>query len=379
MKKVALLLLGLFFILISFDISRAAEQKIYLNLFYSKSCPHCAAEQEFLGSIKDKYPIEIKEYEISKKENRELLNNLIEEYQVETTSLPILFIGKGVVSGFINEETTGVEIENKIKKHLTEKQCTDIVKEYKEACVEEEQIISLPLLGKVNLTSFSLPTLAITLGVVDGFNPCAMWALVALLAVLVATRSKKRILVFGGVFIFISALVYFLFMAAWLKVFQWIGFIEITKIIIGVGALVVAVYYFRDFIINPDPECKVTPSKTKSKFLEWMRTTVNKYSWPLALLVIIFLAFSVNLFELLCSMGLPAIFTRTLTLQNLPSSQYFFYMFLYVLFYMIDDLIIFLIAAKTLSIIGIKGKYSRYMRIVGAILLVILGLYLLLG
>lgn len=378
MKKIILYVLSLILVLGIFIPVFAAEQKIYLNLFYSESCSHCTSEREFLDSIKDKYPVEISEYEISDKDNRKLLNDLIAEYKVDVSGVPVLFIGKDAISGFVSSGTTGVTIENKIKEHLSEKQCTDIVREYKENCIEEEQIITLPLFGKVNLSSLSLPVLAITLGIVDGFNPCAMWALVALLAVLVATRSKKRILTFGGVFIFISALVYFLFMAAWLKVFQWIGYIEITKIVIGVGALAVAIYYFRDFYINRDPECKVTPSKTKSKLLEWMRGAVNKYSWPLALLVIVFLAFSVNLIELLCSMGLPAIFTRTLTLYDLSSAQYFFYMFLYILFYIIDDIIIFLIAVKTLQIVGIKGRYARYTKLIGAILLVVLGMYLLL-
>jgi hypothetical protein len=374
----------LFLFLISFclfigggkDVFAKENRQIYLNFFYETSASHYLDEQNFLKSISKKYPLVIQNYDLSQKDNRELLDKLVEKYQIKTTSLPVLFIGQDAISGFVSRDLTGVEIENTIKKHLSEKQCIDIVKKYQEECAENTQYLKVPFLGKVNLMSLSLPTLTVVLGTLDGFNPCSMWALLALLALLIATKSRKKLIVFGGLFILISSISYFLFMTAWLKVFQWITYIEITKIIIGLAAFIAAGYYIRDWWINR-PGCKVTSSKTKSKILKKMEWIIHEASIPAAVIGIIFLAFSVNLIELLCTIGLPAIYTRILTLQSLPAIQYYLYLIFYGFFYMLLNLIIYGIAIATFSLTSISPKYQRYLNLAGAIILIILGVYLL--
>jgi len=76
--------------------------------------------------------------------------------------------------------------------------------------------VRMPLLGEVALRDLSLPVLTIALGGLDGFNPCAMWALVFLLGLLVGMQDRLRMWVLGAAFVVASAAVYFVFMAAWL-------------------------------------------------------------------------------------------------------------------------------------------------------------------
>jgi hypothetical protein len=376
LQKLLIFILGFIFFVSLFQPGFAKSSKIYLNFFFEKSASHYLDEQEFLKTISKKYPLSIQNYDLDQKDNRDLLDNLVKKYQIKTTSLPILFIGQDAISGFVSQETTGIEIENVIKKHLSEKQCVDIVQKYKEECAENAQYLKIPLLGKVNLTALSLPALTVILGTLDGFNPCSMWALLALLALLIASKSRKKLIVFGGLFILISAISYFLFMAAWLKVFQWITYIQVTKIIIGAAALLAAGYYIRDWWINR-PGCKVTSSKTKSKILKQMEWVIYEASIPAAIIGIVFLAFSVNLIELLCTIGLPAIYTRILTFQSLSTVGYYLYILLYVFFYMLLNLIVYIAAIATFSLMPVSVKYNRILNLIGAIILIVLGAYLL--
>jgi hypothetical protein len=96
----------------------------------------------------------------------------------------------------------------------------------------------------------------------------------------------------------------------------------------------------------------------------------------LALGGIIVLAFLVNLVELVCSAGLPAIYTQILALNNLANWQYYFYIFLYVFFFMVDDLLIFIVAMVTLKMTGLSTRYARYSHLIGGILMIIIGILL---
>jgi hypothetical protein len=90
------------------------------------------------------------------------------------------------------------------------------------------------------------------------------------------------------------------------------------------------------------------------------------------------LAFSVNLIELLCSLGLPVIFTQVLSLNNLSTIEYIIYMIIYIIFFLIDDIIIFVIAMKTLEIKAISNKYTKYSHLIGGLIMLIIGLLLIL-
>ena len=94
----------------------------------------------------------------------------------------------------------------------------------------------------------------------------------------------------------------------------------------------------------------------------------------LSIIGIITLAVSVNFIELTCSAGLPVAFTNILGVNNLTTMQYSFYMFLYILFFLLDDLIIFIIAMVTFKVTGISNKYTKYSHLIGGIMMLIIGL-----
>ena len=228
-------------------------------------------------------------------------------------------------------------------------------------------------MGQVKIRALSLPALTIAIGLMDGFNPCAMWVLMFLISLLLGMKNRRRMWLLGGTFILVSGLVYFLFMAAWLNLLIFLGFLTIVRLVIGGVALVTGGYNLREYWIHR-PGCKVVKSESRRRIFEQLKAITQKPSLFMALGGIILLAFAVNLVELLCSVGLPAVYTQVLTLSALPILQYYLYLVAYVFFFMLDDLLVFLIAMLTLRAVGLSDKYSRFSSLIGGLIILIIGL-----
>ena len=239
-----------------------------------------------------------------------------------------------------------------------------------------EKMINLPFVGNVNALTFSLPLLTVIMGLLDGFNPCAMWTLLFLISLLLGMQDRKKMWLLGTAFIAASAAVYFMFMAAWLNLIILLGFMVWVRIALGLLALFGGGYSLKEYFTNKDNTCKVEESDNKQKIFERLKAVVQHNSLWLALGGIIALAFVVNLVELICSAGLPAVYTQVLAINELPGWQHYFYILLYIFFFMLDDMFVFIAAMVTLKLTGLTTKYTRMSRLIGGVLMLIIGLLL---
>ena len=231
------------------------------------------------------------------------------------------------------------------------------------------------ILGTFNAKTVSLPILSIVLGFIDGFNPCAMWILVFLILMLFEMKDRKRMWILGSVFLLTSALIYLVFMVSWLNVAMFLTGIKMVRYAIGIFAVIFGtVNIYRFFkLLKDDDGCDVTDSKRRSKIMTSIKKIVSEKSFIISVLGIMLLAAGVNLLELLCSLGIPVVFTQVLALNNLNVVQYMIYIILYLLFFMVDDFIVFVIAMTTFKVTGISNKYTKFSHIIGGIFMVILG------
>ncbi len=240
--------------------------------------------------------------------------------------------------------------------------------------------INLPFVGVVNLREYSLPILAMLLGFVDGFNPCAMWVLIFLVTMLFNMKDRKKMWILGLTFIITSGIVYLLFLVSWLNLAVFLTKIALIRTIISIFAIVFGMtniyHYFKD--LNSEVGCDVTDANKRQKIMSRIRKITSEEKFILAILGTIGLAASVNVLELLCSLGLPVVFTNVLALNHLNILEYIIYITLYILFYLIDDIVIFAIAMKTMQIKGISNKYTKYSHLIGGLIMVILGLLMVL-
>lgn len=397
-KIVALFAFG--FILLS-QAAQAETLPVNAYIFYGDGCPHCGAERYYLShELTEKYPnVSIHEYEIYNNQNNILLlQEVAEKLDVIVDGVPFLIIGDQTFVGFANGISSS-QIENRVRACSVDA-CPDSVapvvgvinptlEQIKEPTgtpdassaqepedAKRSTAIKLPLLGEINAMDFSLPMLTVIMGALDGFNPCAMWTLLFLISLLLGIENRKRMWLLGSAFIVASASVYFLFMSAWLNLILFLGFVIWVRILIGSVALIGGGYSIKEFIFNKESGCKIAGDEERRKTFEKLKRIVQQNSLWLSLGGIILLAFAVNLVELICSAGLPAIYTQVLALNDLMPWQRYLYILLYIFFFMLDDLFVFFVAMITLEMTGITTKYTRISRLVGGLIMLAIGLML---
>lgn len=390
-KKILLFLLTLF-LLINFlpSPSQASTKPVDVYFFYGDGCPHCAEEQEILNFYsQNKYrdKIKIHQFEVYYNiNNANLLVALAKEYKISSSGVPVIFIGEETFIGF-GRGYTEIKIENAIENCLASGTCVDpinkiapVEKKEKENIKKEngkeEFKLDYPIIRNINLNKLSLPILTIILAAIDGFNPCAMWVLLFLISLLLGMEDKRRMWLIGVTFIVASAATYFLFLAAWLNLFLFIGYIQLIRIAIGILAIVAGAIHLKDYLTLQEGVCKVTNQGERQKIFDKLKQILKSKYLLLSLIGVIILAFVVNLVELVCSVGLPAIYTNILSLSNLSNWQYYAYLLLYIFVFLLDDILIFVIAMITLQITGLTGKYTRYSNLVGGLLILIIGILL---
>ncbi len=377
---IALILLGSALIVPDYFGEPVEVDGITLNYFYLPSCPHCKEQEPIVRALEEELKdgpedITFLYHDASTPKGSALFYQLATEAGLDTTKLatPTIILKHKYLVGVHTREEIIAAIE-----------------ECKELCIAEEDIASgeqaistaftdfeIPFLGRVDLTAYSLPGLAAILGLIDGFNPCAMWVLVFLIALLIDVKDKKKMWVIVGTFIFASGLLYFLFMTAWLNVFLMLGYIRILTVIIGMIALGGGILSVKEYLTTKgNLECKVETEDSHKKTMQKIQDIVAQPLTIPIILAIFALAFVVNSVEFVCSAAIPAIFTQILVLSNIPVLQQYGYILLYVLFFMLDDLIIFSLAVFAVSS-DVVQKYSKYCRLIGGIVLIILGLMLL--
>jgi len=369
MKKIIFIILLMLAPLGVFAQDNSAE----IDFFYSKTCGVCASMKPFLDTLEgENCDLTVRRHMVSQEFN--LLEQLYNQHQVPTMEqgrVPITFINDKYFIGFSDK------VEQEIRGYINQSDDCNPIDEIRDEIkffgfnIKTNKLTPLPL--------------AIILGTLDGFNACAMVALGFLLTTLIATGIRKKVMLIGGTFILVSGLVYFFFISTWLNLFLVSKNLDLITTIAGIVVIIFAITLFREYIHGI--VCKIcqVPGKKDTIFTKAQRKLFSKLreltkkevSTFVLLLGVILIAIGVNSVELVCSFGFPVAFTKILTNMNLTGLSYYFYLLIYIIFYMIDDFLIFLIAVITLKITGVSEKYLRLIKLISAFVLLILGLILL--
>lgn len=358
----------------------ASAQEVTIDFFFSPTCPHCAAEKVFLDDLRARHSeIIINRYSVNEKENIDLLNEFYDKYDVSSSYkglVPVTFTNEEYFIGF--NDSIAKDIEGCIDK------CErGDVSEGGFSVVDLEGNISVPIIGKINVEKFSLPILAVLLGILDGFNVCSLGALVLILGLVLAIKSRKKTLLFGGIFIITTAVVYGLLIVIWYQIFSFFtSYMRLMQIIIGLLGIGGAIYFFKEFLRfrKHGPICEVSTnsgivSKFSSKFKESLRNSTNTI---LLLASVLIFAGILTIIEFPCSAVIPVAFAGILAGAGLSTFQYLIYISIFLVFYMFDEIIVFLIALFTMKLWLSSNKALIWITLVEAIVLFTLGIYYLL-
>ncbi len=350
------------------------ENIVNIYLFYGDGCPHCAREEKFLKQLEEEYEGQIKIYRYEtwdNNDNKQLMYELKQKfgYTGSPQGVPFTIIGDDYYAGY--SEATGILLEKEVRRILE----LDVISE--EETVIEKSKVTIPFLGEVNAGDTAVGVAAVILGFVDGFNPCAMWVLLFIISMLFGMKDRKKMFILGFSFLFSSAAFYFLSMLGINLILDFISTNQIRSLI-GLVAIGFGIYnlycYFRDRKLADG--CHVVDEKKRKKIIAKVKKIKEARNFFIALAGIVLLAISVNMVELACSAGFPMIFNEILVANEIHGVMRILYLLLYVFFYMIDDMVVFTVSMCTLSIAGMTTKYNKLIKIIGGILMIIMGLLL---
>jgi thiol-disulfide isomerase/thioredoxin len=359
--------------------SPEATEKVTLYFFWGDGCPHCAKEEIYLDKLRKKYPrLEVKSYEVwHNRVNALFFSHMAESAGIPSTGVPVTFIHTDVFAGF--DERKAREIEDRVRYCIENKNtCVDLSENTdRTASPDKRQIITIPLLGDIDMSEISLPAMTVILGGLDSFNPCAFFVLFFLLSLLIHAKSRKRMFLIGGTFVFFSGFIYFVFMAAWLNLFLITGQLRTVTIIAGAIALTVALINIKDYFFFSKGVSLSIPEKAKPKLFERMRNLMKSTSVLSMMAGTVVLALAANAYELLCTAGFPMVFTRVLTLQKLSTAGYYLYLLLYNCIYVLPLASIVVIFTITLGARKLSEWQGRRLKLLSGLMMFFLGLILL--
>lgn len=365
------ILLGLVFVALQFASSAAPPPAVSpawqhdgrLHVFFHPDCPHC---HEAIAYLKTRPEIETVLHDVSTPANEALLLTVARQHGISDLGVPLFVRGSRYLIGFESAETTGRELAA-----MASDQGTGAPPE------AAASRIHVPLLGEIDPSRYSLLALTVLMGLSDGFNPCAMWVLIYLISLIAGIQDRRKIWWLVGTFVVASGVLYFLFMTAWLNTFLFIGYIRpLTQLIallaIGFGAD----HLFEVAVTRGVIACDLGGAEQRRRTMQWARDLVAAPVGLASIVLVIGLAFTVNAIEFVCSAALPAIYTHMLALTELSTGQYYAYIALYVTLFMLDDLVMFALAAFAVQRI-IDTRYAAVSRVAGGAILIGLGLWML--
>ncbi len=359
----------------------ADKPPLEVHFFYSETCNHCAAEQRFLNDIEKRYPdVAIHRYSTSDRSNIEFLVELLEQHGAEQYlgSVPMTFVGDKFFLGF--DSSQGIRIESALQRHLELNGGLPLNGAVGTTSIEAYTTqIELPFVGRMDTERYSLPALAVFLGFLDGFNVCSLGALVLILGLVLALRSRKKILLFGGAFVITTAIVYGFLIILWYQLFSVLApYIRTMGVFIGLLGVGGGIFFFNQFLKyrKYGPACKTTGSKIVARFSTKVQKSFQGPGGILTLFGIIFLfAAVITVVEFPCSAAVPVVFAGILAEAQLAPLLYLFYIALFVLFYMLDEFVVFLVAVLTMRVWMTSPKFVTWATLVEGLVLFALGLY----
>ncbi len=355
-------LLGLLLIIQPLEAANDGLQHIteenVLEVYVRDGCPHCAKAKKFLLEFGHDRPWLRIVYR-SVDHDSDARNDLLRYAQaagIWPVGVPTFRFNNQLLAGFDSPEHTGASLAALLEQRV----------------IDSERVETV-LFGTLSVSNLGLPLFTLAMGLLDGFNPCAMWVLLFLLSLLVHIQNRKRMALIAGTFVLVSGAVYYAFMAAWLNVFLLIGISTALRWVLGGMALAIGGLNVKDFFIWKRGFSLSIPDSSKPDLYARMRAILTADKLLPALIAVATLAVLVNFIELLCTAGFPAIYTAVLVQQELSPITYYAYLGLYIFGYVADDSLMVATAVIALSSRKLTEQAGRWLKLISGVVMLGLG------
>ncbi len=382
-------------LIVAFSLSSVciASETADIEVFVRQGCPHCAKAEVFLHTLQQEQPaLKIVIHDVSQEPTAlDRLQELAKSQGIKAVRVPAFQIRGQLLIGYTDETSSGQLIRDVLAQ-------TPVIPKNENStgsCEADEQALSceanpapkstpppqtfaVDFFGqKISLEDVGLPLFTITMGLLDGFNPCSLWVLLLVISLLAPMNNRPRMLAIAGTFVAVEGIAYFVFMAAWLNLFLLIGLSRISEVAIALIALIAGMINLKDFWRFGWGVSLSIPDAAKPAIYTRIRNILQAKNMTAAIIGAIVLAVLVQIVEFMCTSGFPALYTRILTLKQLDNVSYYSYLLLYNLAYMLDDLIVLSVGVITLSQHRLQEKEGRWLKLISGLTMVGLGIYLL--
>jgi thiol-disulfide isomerase/thioredoxin len=341
-----------------------AENQVIVDFYYSTSCGSCKTANQTIDEVLVHYEVNYSGKVLFFK--KEVGSNQTNKNEMRAR-------GVSFPSVVINNETKIPKAN--ITYDFLVTQIDAYIKNLSSHEPYNPNILYLPIFGKVNLSSFSLPIFTVVLAGLDSFNPCSFFILIFLLNLLLYLRSRRRMLLVGCIFIFFSGFFYYLFMfALFNSLLLTATYIGIISVVAGTIALLIGVLNIKDFFFTKQGPTLSIPEEKRVKTFKRIRQLVKSPSLLFMLGGTVVLAVTVNFYELLCTLGFPLVYTSRLTELHLPLFDYYLYLFFYNVVYVIPLIVILLLFTFTLGRTKLSEWQGQQLKLVSGLMIFSFGL-----
>jgi glutaredoxin len=358
-----------------------------VEAFVREGCPHCAHAEEFLAQLQKERPsLAIVVRDVQKEPAAlERLKELAQQTATGTVRVPAIYARGQLIVGFSPEAGTGTLVRAAL-----DGRSTGAPAGAAGACEAEESLacpkgqaaapdegFAVTVFGHtLTLADVGLPAFTLAMGLLDGFNPCSMWVLLLMISLLAPMNDRKRMVAIAGTFVIVEGIAYFIFMAAWLNLFLLIGMSRAVTLIVAAIAILAGLINLKDVVAFGRGFSLSIPASARPGIYHRMRALLHAPTMTAAIVGAAVLAILVQVVEFMCTSGFPALFTRILTLRDLPQASYYGYMLLYNAAYMLDDIIVLSIGVIMLSRHRLQENEGRVLKLISGVVMVGLGIYL---
>ena len=361
-----------------------APGDVTIYFFWGDGCPHCAEEEIFLEELKKEYPqMTVLDYEVwYDTANQEILKKAADVMGFKLTGVPVTIIGDKVWIGF--REQYEAEMRAALANCIATSCESPIEKEIKgndtpaEVPADPEQVITLPILGDIDLGQQSLAISTLIIGFVDGFNPCSLWVISVLLALTLTSGSRTKVITVGLTYLVVTTLVYSLFILGVFTLFSYIGYMKWIQVIVALVAIGFGLINMKDYFWYKEGVSFTISDKHKPKLYKNMRDSVVT---PRSMIGLIsstaVMAAGVSLIEFSCTAGFPVIWSNIMIANNVSGLYFALLLGLYMLIYLLDEIGVIAVASITMKAARVEEKHGRILKLISGTIMLALGIVML--
>lgn len=334
--------------------------------FWGIGCPFCERLKPILEQLVADYPqTRLRDFEVyHNPANQQLFLETANQHGIDAHSIPLTFIGDRHWIGF--REHFADEMRAELEQLLG--LASDSV-----SVAPAADVISIPLIGDIDLGTMPLLLATVLIAFVDGFNPCSLWLLTILLGILLHTRSRKKIIIVGLAFLLTTAAGYGAFMLGLLNVFMYVGYVDWIKIVVGLLALTFALVNIKDYFWFQQGLSFTISDKHKPGIFKKMRNIIHQDMSTAGMVgATIVMALGITLVELPCTAGFPVIWTNIVAQHAVETVEFVLLFATYLTIYLGVEIIILAIAVITLKKSVFEDKHGRILKLVSGVIMLAL-------